>query len=108
MHPISDSARGFFFLNGDCNWVSKSLQVEFAFSEILFCHGHLRTSVACAFSCSEVSWITLILEDTHGWGLAEKWAAVDLTMTSYAKVPDDWPSAGLQLKGKEKILAGVL
>ena len=109
VHPFSTSARGFFFSNGDCIWGTKSLQEAEVFNEILLCHGHLRTSLACVyFPAPELSRVTLILEDSRGWDLVEKWAVMNLTMTSYTKVLDDWPSAGLQLKGREKILTGIV
>ena len=102
-HPFSTSARGFFFSNGDSIWGTKSIQEAQVFNEVYFCHGHLRTSLACAYlPAPGLSRITLILEDSHGWDLVERWAVMDLIMTSYTQVPDDWPSAGLQLKGREK------
>ena len=109
VHPVSISSRGYFFPNGDCVWGSKSLKEGRVFNEIFFCHGHLRTSLVCTYvPAPELLRVVVILEDSYGWDLVEKWAVMNLTMTSYTKVPTDWPSTGLQLKGREKILTGTL
>ena len=75
-------------------------------NEIFFCQvGHVRASVACAYvEGAKLTRVALIREDTQGWPCSlDPNAAEPLT-----KVPDDWPSAGLQLGGRETIQTGII
>ena len=109
VHSAGDWMRGYYVSNGDSIWTCKELFPKgksFA-NETFFCHGHFRCSVVFAYQPDEKSWrFTYFQEDSNGWDLIEKWAASDISMTSLTKVPNNWPSPGLQLKGREKIVTG--
>lgn len=107
VHPYSTSSRAYFLPNGDAVWATKAVQEGMPFiSEFFFLQGHIRASVACAYlTDTKLSRVALIREDAHGWP-SPNWTS-DLTLASFTQVPDDWPSAGLQLTGREKTLTGI-
>ena len=106
-HPMSNAVRGYFLQNGDAGWISTTALNGQAFmNELFFCQvGHVRASVACAYvEGAKLTRVALIREDTQGWPCSlDPNAAEPLT-----KVPDDWPSAGLQLVGREVIQTGII
>ena len=108
LHPHSTTSRGYFLNNGDAVWALKMFQEGQPFAqEIFFCQGHIRASIGCVFLAdAKSSRVSLSREDSHGWP-SPKWTP-DLTLASFSEVPDDWPSAGLQLKGREKVLTGKI